>query len=150
MKFISSSYNEKTGVATVIVQHMGRKFTGKAKVHPEEKYPSEFAGCSYAEIRAEIKALKYERKLAKNKADMAIDFIRSCQCYKNFDRESETAKTLYRQISKRVSRVNNITDEINLRLKELEFSIKKREVTLKTLANRKRTKENKENKTKNI
>ena len=141
MKFISSSYDEVTGISKVIVQHLGVKFTGWAHVHPEETHPSEFAGCYYAEIRAEIAALKYERKLEKNKADMAIDFIKSCKNYKNFDNNSNTAKILYRQLSKRVQKVNNITDEINKRLRQLEMAVKKREITLKVIERRKRTKE---------
>lgn len=141
MKFISSVYDEYTGISTVTVQHLGKKFIGSAYVHPEEEYPSEFAGCTYAEIRAEIEALKYERSLAKNKADMAIDFIKSCKCYKNFDKDSDTAKVLIKQLSKRVQKVNDITDEINFRLKQLEMLMKKREVTLKAIQRYKRTKE---------
>ena len=146
MKFISSIYDKCTGISTVTVQHLGKKFIGSAYVHPEEECPSELVGCAYAEIRAEIEALKYERSLAKNKADMAIDFIKSCKCYKNFDKDSDTAKVLIKQLSKRVQKVNDITDEINFRLKQLEMLIKKREVILKAIEERKRTKEeNKDN-----
>lgn len=145
MKFIDSLYDETTGISKVTVQHLGVKFTGSAFVHPEEPHPSAFAGCEYAEIRAEIEALKYERQLEKNKADMAIDFLKSCKGYKNFDNDSDTAKVLYRQLNKRVQRVNNITDEINKRLRQLEMAIKKREVTLKIIEERKRTKEENKN-----
>lgn len=141
MKFISSSYDEVTGISKVVVQHLGVKFTGWAHAHPEEQYPSNFAGCEYAEIRAEIAALKYERKLEKNKADMAIDFLKSCKNYKNFDDNSDTAKVIYRQLNKRVQKVNNITDEINKRLRQLEMAVKKREITLKAIERRRRTKE---------
>ena len=63
MKFIASYYNKETGKATVIMQHLSKKFVGEAFLNPEEKEKgSEFAGCKYAEIRATIKALKYDRE----------------------------------------------------------------------------------------
>ena len=44
MKFISSSYDPENGTSTVVMQHLGEKFTGEAKIHPEEAdKKSEFA-----------------------------------------------------------------------------------------------------------
>lgn len=143
MQFISSNYevNEIEAISTVTVQHLGKKFDGYAWGHPDDKENwSEFAGCSYAETRAMIEALKYERKLAKEKADAAIDFLKSCECYKNFDKDSETAKVLYRQINQRVKKVNDLADKINDLYIELDKSIKRRNVVINALK-RKRSKE---------
>lgn len=137
MKFIRSSYNNETGISFVEIRHLGKTFIGEAHCHPEEKNPSSFAGCEYAEIRAEIKALKYERKILKNKSDMALDFVKSCGCYKNFDKESPTAKAIYRQLNKRIEKVNNITDEINKRIRALELKMKDREITIKAMERKK-------------
>ena len=36
MKFIESSYNSETGESKVVMQHLGVKFVGTAKVHPDD------------------------------------------------------------------------------------------------------------------
>ena len=129
MKFIESHYNEETGISTVIMQHLGKKFVGQAKIHPDDKEnQSRFAGCEYAEIRAMIKALKNERKIAKNKADMAIDFIKACEGYAKFDKDSDAAKVMYRQLNRRIKKVNDITDEINKLLDDLDRKIHRRAI----------------------
>lgn len=147
MKFISGSYDYNTGISTVVIQHLGIKFTGRAYLHPDDKENvSSFAGCRYAETRAMIKALKYERMIAKNKADMAIDLLKSCQCYKNFNAEDATAKVLYRQINRRVKRVNELTDEINNLIKSIDKGIFVRDITLKGIERRKEFKSKLDNK----
>ena len=134
MDFRDSYYNKSKGYAHVSVQHLGKVFEGEAWGHPEDKENwSEFAGCSYAETRAMINALKYERTIAKQKADDAIDFLKSCKCYKNFDSESETAKVLYRQINQRVKKVNDLADEINGLYDSLDKAIKRREIVVNAL-----------------
>ena len=133
MNFIDAYYDKETGISKVIMQHLGRRFLGKAQCHPEEEKPSEFAGCSYAEKRATIKALKYERKLAKIKSDMAIDFMKSCEAYKDFDKESPTAKVLYKQLNKRIKKVNDLADEINNLMKELDQEMQRRDIVTRAL-----------------
>lgn len=114
MKFIDSCYDEETGISSVTVQHLGEKFTAEARLHPQDsERASKYTGCSIAEMRARIKALKKERAIAKNKADMALDFVKSLQCYSNFDPESETAKVVYRQLNRRINKVNELADRIN-------------------------------------
>lgn len=131
MKFIDSFYDETKGFSRVVVQHLGKKFVGVANVHPEDKdIASSFAGCEYAEIRATIKALKYERKILKDKTDAAIDFVHACECYNNFVKDSKTAKTLYRQLNRRIDRVNKITDEINNLYRQLEQKQHQRKIIL--------------------
>lgn len=137
MKFIDSAYDEISGLSETTVQHLGTKFTGYAQVHPEEEKPSKYAGCRFAELRAEIEALKYERQLLKNKADMALDFVKSLECYANFDKESETAKCIYRQLNKRIDKVNKKTDEINSKLQELDISIRQRAIVINAMDRKK-------------
>ena len=114
MKFITSSYNAETGEMKVIMQHLGKKFVGIAKTHPEDmEMASELTGGTLAEIRATIKALKYERKLAKEKSDAALDFVKSVTCYSKFNSEDASAKSMYRQLNQRIKKVNDLADEIN-------------------------------------
>lgn len=134
MKFISSSYNPKTGKSEVIMQHLGVKFKGTAQIHPDDKEnASNFAGCYLAELRAKILALRYERYLAKKKSDDAIDFMKSCKNYANFDPESPTAKAMFRQINRRVKKVNDLTDQINDLLNEIDIAIKRRQIVLNAI-----------------
>lgn len=145
MKFIKSSYDPDTGHSYVIMQHLGKKFVGEARLHPDDKEnASSYAGCEYAEIRATIKALKYERTILKNKADQALDFIKSCKGYANYDNDSETAKVINRQAYQRVKRVNEITDQINSLMNELDKKIHRRTIVTGAIQRKKdMTKEDK-------
>ena len=121
------------------MQHLGIKFIGTAKLHPEDKEnASSYEGCFIAENRAIIEALKYERELLKRKSDEAIDFIKACECYKNFDKESLTAKTMYRQINQRIKKVNDITDKINNIYKAIEMHSRARSTVLKAIDRKKK------------
>ena len=114
MKFIESHiFNKSPETIYVTMQHLGVKFIDMARCHPDdmENY-SEYAGGELAELRATVKALKYERKIAKKKSDEALDFVKSCEGYAKFDPESNTAKVMYRQLNRRIKRVNDLTDEI--------------------------------------
>jgi mannitol-specific phosphotransferase system IIBC component len=141
MKFIASKYDENTGWSTVTMQHLGIKFNGAAKVHPDEVNPSKYAGCRFAEMRATLNALKYERKLLKNKADMALDFVKSLECYAGFDKNSDTAKYIYKQLNKRIEKVNKVTDEINNLQYDLDVAIHQRDMVTKALERKKNKKD---------
>jgi len=134
MEFIKSCYDPDTGFSFVIMQHLGKKFTGIARLHPDDKKnASQYAGCELAEIRATIYALKYERKIAKNKADHALDFYKSCVGYANYDRESDTAKVILRQLNQRIKKVNDLTDQINELIDAADRQIRNRAVAARIL-----------------
>lgn len=122
MKFISSSYNKETGVSKVIMQHLGIKFIGTAKVHPNEfNRASEYLGCSYAETRATIEALKYELELARKDAKICQNFVKSIECYSKFNSQDESAKSLYRQLNVKNKKVKELINKIN----NLKFCLNK-------------------------
>lgn len=142
MKFISSEYDSQYGESMVIVQHFGKKFHGFANIHPAEKEKaSTYAGCQIAEIRAEIKALKYERKLKKAETDTMIKFVHACECYKYFNKEENSARVVYRQLNRRISEVNKLTDEINKRYKDIDKIIRDRSIIIRALDRYKSKKE---------
>jgi hypothetical protein len=142
MKFIDSDYDEVSGISSATVQHLGKKFTEQAYLHPEDKNASKYAGCRFAESRAIIKALKYERALAKNKADMALDFVKALECYAGFDKNSPEAKLMYRQLNKRIQKVNDITDSINAQIQDLDIAIRQRSIVVNALERKKTEKDN--------
>lgn len=114
MKFIKSSFDPERGISRVTVQHRGEKYDGTASLHPkDEDKASNYTGCQIAEMRAMIKALKEERRMAKNKADMALDFVKSVECYAKFNKDDDSAKAMYRQLNRRIREVNDLTDQIN-------------------------------------
>jgi len=148
MKFISSLYDGAKGFSSVVMEHLGVNFIGTARLHPDDAHKaSEYAGCAYAETRATIAALKYERNKLKEEAEMCRKFIKACECYKGWDPESPSARAAYRQLNRRIKKVNDITDEINDRTFNLERHIWKRDITLKALDRNKqnRLKDNPEN-----
>ena len=138
MKFISSTYTPDYGESFVEMQHLGVKFFGSANCHPEDKKnASEYAGCALAELRATLAALKYERKFAKMKSDEALDFVKACEGYAKFDPESDTAKVMYRQLNRRIKRVNDLTDQINDLLEKIKTFGQRRQIILNALKRKK-------------
>ena len=125
IKFIySKTIKEKW--SWVIVEMGKKKYYGSAKRHEEDSW-SEFTGCRYAEQRAEIKALKDYHKQKKAECESIRKFIHSLECYKDFDKENPTAKTVYRQLNKRIREVNEIADEINKREFNLRLAIRQQD-----------------------
>ena len=138
-----SGFDKKSGISIVTLKHLGEKFTGFSKVHPDDKdRASQFAGCTYAESRAYIKAMKYERRKAKEEAEICRKFIKACSCYKNWDPESSTAKAAYRQLNRRIKKVNDLTEIINDEMFRLSQTIWRRDITLKAFEKNKQNRLN--------
>ena len=143
MKFLNGSFYRVSGFSIVTLQHLGEKFTGFAKVHPDdENTATEFTGCTYAESRAYIKAIKYERNKAKEEAEICRKFIKACEGYKNWDPESPSARAAYRQLNRRIKKVNELTDIITDEMFMLKHKIKQRDAVLKALERNKQNRLN--------
>jgi len=128
MKFISHGYDGGY-LSVVVIEHLNKRFVGYARLHPDdEDRASEIIGGKYAEIRATIKALKYERKLEKEKCEECRKFVRACEQYKGFDKSSPTARAMYRQLNRHIKRVNEIAEVINNLMSTLEEDIKIRDI----------------------
>ena len=134
MHLISSYFNEETGKSIVVIKHKKKIYEGTAKLHPEDvDKASKYAGCRFAEIRAEIQALKIEYRKEKAACEEIRKFVRACTQYKNFDETSPTAKAMYRQLHRRIKRVNDLADLINQKLQDLETAIKQKEIVVNAL-----------------
>lgn len=129
MKFISSYYDKETGRSTVKMRHLKKNFYGEAFLHPEDE-PSEFFGCRIAEKRAIIQALKYERRIAKEEAEICRKFCQSCMQYAKFNSKDASAKSMARQLSIKINRVNHLADQINTLLMDIKTDILKRKKIL--------------------
>lgn len=132
MKFIESNYSKESHRSYVLLKHLGQLFLGQAKLSPEdEDIASEYAGCAYAESRAYIKALKYERELAKEEAEVCRKFVKACASHKIWDPNSPTAKAIYHQLNVKIKKVNKLADLINAEEKRLQQAMWTRDVTIK-------------------
>ncbi len=62
--FLSSDFSPSSNLSTVEITCRYGNFKGKAKfnINDDEKYKSIYVGCEIAEIRALIKAIKYQIK----------------------------------------------------------------------------------------
>ena len=129
MQLLFSYFDEKIGESIVVVKHKKQAYEGIARLHPEDsKKASKYTGCRYAELRAEIKALKEEHKKERATCEEIRKFVGACGQYKNFDKTSPTAKAMYRQLNRRIKRVNDLADLINKKMSDLETAIRQKEI----------------------
>ena len=138
MRFIDGFYDTDTGISIVMLEHLGKKFAGQAYLHPDdEATASEIVGCEYAEIRATMNALKYERKLKKHDYKVIENFIKACNCYNNFNKESLSARVMYRQLNRKKKEINDITKDIERFEGELKELISRREKIMEKMKSKK-------------
>ena len=137
MRLVDAYFNENTGISYATVEHtingIKRRFQGIAKVHPEDA-GSKFTGCRYAETRAQIKALKAERESLIAKCEECRKFVKACSQYKLWDKESNTAKAIYKQLNSRIKQVNELTNKINHLQWDLNIAIRQQDTVGKKLA----------------
>lgn len=113
MKFIDSWTNDEK-ISCVTVKYRNNYYEGRAYLHPEDDW-SEFTGCRYAHERAEIAALKDEWKEKKAACEECRKFVNMVTQYKNFDKDSPTAKAMFRQLNRRIKEVNTLANIISKR-----------------------------------
>ena len=126
MRFLDSGTVKETGYSTVIIKHKGNEYVGQAKCHPDDTF-SEFTGCRYAQERAEIKALKDEWKQKKHDCDECRKYLIAVSQYAGFDKESSTAKAMFRQLNRRIKEVNKLAEVISQRQFNLQVAIKQQD-----------------------
>lgn len=126
MKFIDSGTVKDLGYSTVVIEHKHKQYSGKAKCHPDDDF-SEFTGCRYAQERAEIAALKDEWRQKKHDCEECRKYVKAVSQYAKFDKESSTAKAMYRQLNRRIKEVNELADAINKRELNLKIAIRQQD-----------------------
>lgn len=133
--FLKSSYfTEQTGTSSCTVQHKGKIYTSFAKLHPDDaEKVSRFAGCEIAEIRAEIKALKAELKQEREKCEEVRKFVMACTQYAKWNKEDSSAKAVYRQLNRRIKKVNQLINMINEKELKIMRLIGQRDAVIKAL-----------------
>ena len=126
MRFLDSGTVKETGYSTVIIKHKGNEYMGQAKCHPDDTF-SEFTGCRYAQERAEINALKDEWKQKKHDCDEGRKYLITVSQYADFDKESSTAKAMFRQLNRRIKEVNKLAEIISQKQFNLQVAIRQQD-----------------------
>ena len=127
---IKDSFNDKTGIAKIILQTKNGSFTGIAKIHPDDKpYSNKFFGLVLAEIRAYIKSLKKEISITKTKRKAIYSLKKDYVKDEFFNKLPKTIqKYIFKKLDEHLSCYSNIIDnkeqEINLLKEEIINKIK--------------------------
>lgn len=142
IEFVDSGYSSSDGESWAKVKVDNKVFYGFSELLPEDKdKASKYAGCRFAELKAELKALKYLRRRKKEECEYYRKFVKSLGCYKNFDKNSPTAKCVYKQLNKRIKEVNQLTDAVNAKREEFSIAINQRDLITKAIDRKKKAKE---------
>ena len=97
-KLIYANFNAETGISDVVIRNKNGTFMGIATCHPEEEAVSDYAGCRYAEIRANIKAIQYEKRMVNAAIKELEDFEKILKSLKDYNPNSVEARRLRRRI----------------------------------------------------
>lgn len=84
-KLIHANFDENTGTSVAIIRNKYGTFTGIAHLHPDEKYPSSFKGCEYAEVRAYAECAKYQIALINAQIKALEDLEKTLKNKKEYD-----------------------------------------------------------------
>ena len=135
---IDANYNKSTKVSFATIKYRGNEYTAFTKLHEEDKdKESKYAGCRFAEQKAQINALKAELRDEKVKCDAIKDYVKSVCQYSNFDKNSPTAKAMFKQLNTRIKRVNALVDEINQMIQDYDTDIRQRDVVTAAIQRKK-------------
>lgn len=108
-RIIDAGFNEDTGISHVIIQTPKGTFTGYSKLQEEDRpYVSKYAGCRYAEIKANIKAVNAEIQEAESQLSAFEKFYNNISESKRFDPESYEARKIRRQIYELQEKVSEL------------------------------------------
>ena len=141
IKFVDSGYSN-SGESWAEVSVKNKVFVGFSELSPEDiDKASRYAGCRFAELKAELKALKYLRRRKKEECEYYRKFVKSLRCYKDFDIDSPTAKCVYKQLNKRIKEVNRLTDAVNAKREEFLMAINQRDIVTNAIERKKQAKE---------
>ncbi len=112
-KLEKADYIPETGISQAMVSTKRGNFFGYAQCHPEEEFPSHYAGCRLAESRALLKAVQFEKNMINVKIQELKNFEKILKSLKDYNPHSVEARRLRR-------RIHELKEE---RLKYLNFII---------------------------
>lgn len=116
MKIKKLKYNNHNGKTTACLKNKrGDSFWGIANIHPEDKeWQSERFGKDLALTRAELSAAEHMAAEARTKLKIIDNFLSNLSCCNNFDKESPTAKTVFRQRNMAAKELDAAIDKVKI------------------------------------
>lgn len=111
MKIIYEMLDESFRKSLITVRYRGKNYTGVAYCHKDDNWSNYFGG-RIAEARAQIKALKDKLKERTMEFKAIENFMKSVESYKTFNKESDIAKSMYKQINVRKKELIKLRTDI--------------------------------------
>lgn len=135
VRMIHADFNYNTGISTVTINSRYGKFTGTARLHPADvDHPSEFAGCEYAEIRANIKYMKARKAECRVQLKTMQDFYNNIASMKNFNPNSWESKRIRKTIYGYEKQIKLWTDRIQSAEKMIRDHINQRDASISQMS----------------
>ena len=110
---VSSNFDPSTGISTVVINTDIGTFQGTSKLHPEEKYVSNFAGCQNAEYRAIAKALRAVLRITRAELKTLIDTYTAMTDHRYCDITSIPCRVMRMKIAEKKEEINTILATID-------------------------------------
>lgn len=131
MKFLSNSFNPETGISQVTLADKYGRYTGIAKLHPDDiQHKNEITGFRLAERRAWIKSLKDQlyrkRYMLKAIKDLKKDFE-----FQNCELDKKTLRRINLKLRDYTQNIEELKNAIHLFQEETKKDIQTRERLLK-------------------
>lgn len=111
MRFYSSQSDKESGISQVILEDNGKLYKGIAKCHKEDIW-SNYFGEGMAEMRAIIKVFKNKLNKEKNEYKLLLNFVKTIESYKSYNKDSNEAKFIYRQLNIKKKKIEAIEKNI--------------------------------------
>lgn len=111
MRFYSSQLDKESGISKVILEDNGKLYEGIAKCHEEDIW-SNYFGEGMAEMRAIIKVFKNKLNKEKNEYKLLLNFVKTIESYKSYNKDSNEAKFIYRQLNIKKKKIEAIEKNI--------------------------------------
>lgn len=133
-KILYSNFNRETGISTVIIKNKYGKFKGWSRLHIEdEQYASNYAGCRFAEFKAEIKCLKKQRADLKLRLKELNYFKKMLEDTNGYNVDSIEARKLRKRIHIVSKEIHTFDEKIESATNALQQEIKARDKALSFL-----------------
>lgn len=111
MRFYSSQSDKENGISKVVLEDNGKLYEGIAKCHEEDIW-SNYFGEGIAEMRAIIKVFKNKLNKEKNEYKLLLNFVKTLESYKSYNKDSNEAKFIYRQLNIKKKKIEAIEKNI--------------------------------------
>ena len=105
---VSSNFDPDTGISTVVINTDVGVFQGTSKLHPEEKYTSNFVGCQNAEYRALAKALRAVLRVTRAELKTLVDTYTAMTDHRYCDITSLPCRVMRTKIDEKKEEINTL------------------------------------------